>query len=218
MEAALGGMFNAGSIVRSTSGRLVIVAGGAGGIWWTDGDLLTGTFTDAQFSGASGIRGPLMEMYGGTFYTFSQGTLTGPGSGWISCDDCENFFGVDAIIPGNEQGFGVKLGPSEILIVAPDFDNPTTATSAYYSADGGENFFKNDPWLVSGVGERPVLLALRSGGRPIVVARGGGVFICSDTARGVAAPRTDCPLANAGLFAAAKVNLCGAPIAVNQCD
>jgi hypothetical protein len=158
-----------------------------------------------------------MEMYGGTFYTFSQGTLTGPGSGWISCDDCENFFGVNEIIPANEAGYGVKLGPTEILIVAPDFDNPTTATSAYYSSNGGENFVKNDPWLVSGVGERPVLLALRSNGTPIVVARGGGVFLSGDTARGVAGERTVCPLANAGLAAARPLILCGGVLS-NICD
>lgn len=206
------GMASYASLVQSTSGRLVVVQGGTGGIFWTDGDLLTGTFTAAVFNGASGVRGPLMEMYGGTFFTFSQGTLTGPGSGWVSCDDCENFNGTAALIPQNRGGFGVKLGPTELLVVAPGFADPTTQTCAYYSSNGGEDFIASQPWLVSGTGEMPVNIDIRTNGSPIVVCRGGGVFISSDKVRGVFSPRTVCPLANAGLAAARPLLLCGAPL------
>jgi hypothetical protein len=211
-------MFNAAAIVESTSGRLVIVGGGGDGIWWTDGDLITGSFTASIFAGASGLRGPLMEMYGGTFYTFSQGTGTGPGSGWISCDDCVNFLLADEIIPTAQGGYGSKLGPTEILVVAPSFDNPTTETSAYYSDNGGEDFVASEPWIVSSIGERPVMLAIRSNGTPIVVARQGGVFASSDTAQGVVGTRTTCPLANAGLLPARPLLLCGHSIQQNPCD
>lgn len=211
MESAIS-MISYSQILQSTTGRLVVVGGGASGIFWTDGDLLTGAFTASVFSGASGVRGPLMQMYGGTWFTFSQGTSTGPGSKWISCDDAEHFNGFDALIPANETGFGTKLGPTELLVVAPDFDNPTTATSAYYSENGGETIQQSEPWLVSAVGERPVNIGIRTDGTPIVVARGGGVFTSSDKARGVAGTRTICPLANAGLAPARRLVLCGGVI------
>ena len=204
-------------IVESTTGRLFIVNTGAGGIHWTDGDLLTGTFTDSIFSGVPGIRGPLIEMYGGTFFTFSQGTLTGPGTGWISCDDGANFSGTSPIIPQNRGGFGVKLGPVEILVVAPGFADPTTETCAYYSNDGGETFIVSEPWLVSGTGELPVNVDIRPNGTPIVVCRGTSVYVSGDKARGVIGERTICPLANAGLAAARKLILCGGVLS-NICD
>ena len=199
-------------IVKSTSGRLIIVGGGGGPIQWTDGDLLTGSFTDSIFNGVSGVRGPLMEMYGGTLFTFSQGTLTGNGASWISCDNAENFGLSGDLIPQNHGGFGAKLGPTELLVVAPSFSNPVTETCAYYSANGGEDFVISEPWLVSGTGELPVSLDIRTNGTPIVVCRGGGVFSSSDKARGVAGTRTQCPLANAGLAPARRLILCGGVI------
>ncbi len=199
-------------IVRSTSGRLLLIGGGSTGIWWTDGDLLTGTFTDASFDGAFGVRGTLMEMYGGTFFTFSQGTLTGPGSAWISCDDGANFMGSDALIPQNAGGYGIKLGPTEVLVVAPTFDAPTTETAAYYSANSGEDFQSSGPWSVSDVGERPVGMGLRTNGTPIVITRTGGIYLSGDRAQGIAGTRTICPLANAGLAAARPLVVCGHPL------
>lgn len=202
-------------VYDSRSGRLFLVSGGGGPIFWTDDsdDLGNAAWTTSVFSGASGQRGSLVTMFGGTLFTFSQGTLTGPGGSWVSCDNGENFqtAGQD-VVPQNQTGFMTKLGPTEALVVAPGFANPTTETVSYYTADGGESFLVSDPWLSSVTGESPVMVAVRLNGTPIVVTRNGSVFVSSSTARGVADPRVVCPLANAGLGRARRLVLCGGVI------
>lgn len=205
---------------KSTTGRIVLVSGGAGSINFTDDgdDLINASWSQANFTGAPGIRGELVPMYGGAWLTYSQGTLTGPGSSWISCDDCANFSsgGVE-VIPQNRGGYLAKLGLSEALIITSGFSDPLTQTVAEYSDDGGETWRFSEPWIVSVTGEIPSMLALRTGARPIVMTRGGRIFVSSDNARGVAQTRTICPLANAGLVAARPLNLCGHSITVNPC-
>lgn len=202
-------------VLSPQSGRLFLVAGAGGSIQYTDDvdDLENAVWTPSVFSGAAGVRGTLEPMYGGTFLTFSQGTLTGAGGSWVSCDDGENFqsTGVN-VVPQNQTGFMTKLGPTEALLVAPGFANPTTETASYYTADGGESFIVSEPWLVSTTGESPVMVAVRDNGTPIVVTRNGGVYVSSDKAQGVANLRVICPLANAGLARARRLPLCGGVI------
>jgi len=202
-------------VMSPTSGRLFLVTGGGGSIFYTDDtdDLEHATWNTSVFGGAAGVRGTLEPMFGGTWLTFSQGTLTGPGGAWVSCDDGENFNGTGVdVVPQNQTGFMKKLGPTEALLVAPGFADPTTQTASYYTADGGETFLASEPWLISATGESPVMVAVRSGGTPIVVSRNGGVFVSSSKARGVADLRVICPLANAGLATARKLLLCGGVI------
>lgn len=211
------GLTGYGQIVESTSGRLLVIGGAGPGIHYTDEDLLTGSFTSASVNGVI-TGGRVLQMYGSTFFTHAQGTLTGPGSTGLSCDDGANWFpGGVVIVPQNRGGACAKLGPTEILHVAPGFSDPATETSAYYSNDSGETFQVSEPWLVSGTGELPVGLDIRSNGTPIVVCRGGKVYVSGDKARGVAGTRTQCPLANAGLAAARKLVLCGGVLS-NICD
>lgn len=202
-------------LYEPSSDRLFLVAGAGGGIYFTDdtGDLENAAWTQSTFSGASGVRGSLVAMYGGTLFTFSQGTITGPGGSWVSCDNGANFdsAGQD-VVPQNQTGYMAKLGPTEALLVSPGFANPTTETASYYTSDGGESFIVSDPWIASSVGESPVLVAVRTNGTPIVVTRTGGVYVSSSTARGVADPRVICPLANAGLATARPLALCGGVI------
>jgi hypothetical protein len=202
-------------VVSPQSGRLFLVAGAGGSIQYTDDldDLTTATWHTSVFSGPAGVRGTLEPMFGGTFFTFSQGTLTGPGGSWVSCDDGENFQpGGDDVVPQNQTGFMKKLGPTEALLVAPGFANPTTETASYYTSDGGETFLVSDPWIVSIIGESPVMVAIRSNGTPIVVTRAGNVYVSSSVAKGVADLRIICPLANAGLARARRLLLCGGVI------
>lgn len=209
------GIHQYAELALSHSGRLLLVGAGAGPIFFTDDadDLENAVWTQSQFNGVPGVRGRLVPMYGGTWLTHSQGTLTGPGLAWISCDDGENFNATGvSVIPQNRSGFLRKLGPTEGLIVAPGFNDPTTETSAEYTSDGGETWQSSEPWLVSSVGELPVMLGVRSDGTPIVVTRTGGCYVSSDKARGVAGTRTICPLANAGLAQARRLVLCGGVI------
>jgi hypothetical protein len=214
MEPVTGSQTYQQLILSPQSGRLFLVSGGGGSIFYTDDtdDLENATWTASVFSGASGIRGSLEPMFGGTWLTFSQGTLTGPGSAWVSCDDGENFQGGVDVVPQNQTGFMKKLGPTEALLVSPGFSDPTTETVSHYTADGGESWIVGDPWLVSATGQSPVMIGIRLNGTPIVVTRTGGVFVSSSTARGVADLRVICPLANAGLARARKLVLCGGVI------
>lgn len=213
------GLRNLISLQRSTTGRLLL-ATSVGGVWTDDvDDLANATWTDSIYNGAVG-GGNIVPMYGGTFLTHSQGTLTGPGVNGISCDDGANFFsGLVNVIPQNRGGFLAKIGASEALIVTSGFDNPTTETISLYSNDGGETWLLSEPWISSSVGEQPCMLELRTGARPIVLTRTTGtVYVTSDSPRGTFTTRTICPLANAGLAAARPLEICGSPIAINECS
>lgn len=205
--------------IRSTTGRLFLRNGV--GISFTDGaaNLLTATWSPSNL-GALPPIGNIVQFFGGTLATHRQGTLTGPGFGAVSCDDGASFTsaGVTGLtIPQNRDGFLSKLGPNEGLVVTSGFNDPTTETVSYYTANGGETWQYGGVWLASTVGESPCMLAIRSGGTPIVVTRDGRCYVSTDRARGVVGTRTVCPLANAGLATARILNLCGHAITVNPC-
>lgn len=206
------------NIQRGASGRIVVVHA-IGATSFTDGSLLTGSFTASLFSGSPGVRGGTVEMGNGAWLTHGQGSLTGAGSAWVSCDNCANFTGTnDNVVPQNRNGIMVKLNTAEALIVSPGFSDPVTQTTSKYTNNGGEDWVESDVWLASSIGEFPVMMALRKNGRPIVVTLAGGVFVSSDEARGVIGERTMCPLAFSGLAAVAPLKLCGLAIQGNQCD
>ena len=207
-------------LILGSSGRVFLVQAGAGTIFWTDDgdDLINAVWTSAIFSGSPGVRGSLIPMFGGTWLTFSQGTLTGPGGAWISCDDGANFSGTGQnVVPQNQTGFMGKLGPSEALVVSPSFANPATETTSGYSNNGGEIFEFSEPWIISSVGESPVMLGLRTGAKPIVMTRTGTCYVSSDHVRGTVGPRSQCPLANAGIAPAGPLPNCGHPLHVDSC-
>lgn len=206
------GVFGFSDFFQSSSGRLFLNTSAT--VRWTDDvdDLLGATWTVANGLGAT-QRGAMVQMYGGTLLTHSQGSLIAGGQAIISCDDGVNFAGTGVfVVPVNQTGYLAKLGPTEGLLVAPGFNDPSTETSAYYTADGGETFLVSEPWLSSSIGESPVMIAIRSNGTPLVVTRSGGVFVSGDKALGIAGTRTICPLANAGLAAARPLVLCGHPL------
>lgn len=181
-------------------------------------DILT-----TSWAGANNLTlnpsGYFVPMYGGTWLTNANGTLIGGGFAQVSCDDGANFqtvAGGSLIIPVNRSAMVGKIGPSEAICITSGFNSPTTETVCYYSADGGETFQGGEVWTSSTIGESPVALFIRSDGHPLVITQ-QRAFFSTDQARGVAVQRTTCPLANAGLATARKLNLCGHSITVNPC-
>lgn len=203
--------------LSAKTGRLFIST--TNGLVFTDGasNLVTASFTPSNVPGSGGL-GRILPMFGGTLLTIRSGTLISGGQAHVSCDDGATWNTLATVVPVNQTGYVAKLGASEALVVAPGFSDPSTQTVAEYSADGGETWLTSAPWLVSTSGESPCMLELLAGSHPIVVTRSGRCFTSSDAPLGVAQARTICPLANAGLLPAIAPRLCGAPVAVNQCD
>lgn len=217
MEPAVGVSSYGVSFLSTRTGRLFFQVGP--GLAYTDeaDDLINASFTGSAVPGSGGL-GRIVPMFGGTLLTIRSGTLISGGNSYVSCDDGASWHAGPVVVPVNQGGFVAKLGPSEALVIAPGFTDPITQTVAEYSADGGETWDVSEPWLVSGSGESPCMLELMDGAHPITVTRSGRCFTSSDAPRGVAATRTVCPLANAGLLPAAALRLCGAPVSVNQCN
>lgn len=208
-----GGPPNVGPWFQSDSGRLFL--GTAYTTSYTN-ELLTTSWN--LIGGLVPFIGNIVPMYGGTLASYRNGSLISGGFGLVSCDDGGNMVSVGGPpIATNAAAFNLKMGPSEVIIVTPGFIDPATQTVCWYSADGGETYQGGEVWLASTVGERPIAMFKRSDGRPLVITTSRAYF-SGDIGRGVANIRTVCPLANAGLLAAAAPRLCGAPIAVNQCD
>jgi hypothetical protein len=191
------------------TGRL-FVTGGLAAFTPPNADPITTSWTASNNFPAPG--GNVIPMFGGTLMSHRNGSLISGGSAFVSCDDGANFVSVGApTIPINRNSYSLKLGPSEAIIVAPGFLDPTTQTVCYYSADGGETWQGGEVWLASSIGELPVAMFLKGDGRPLVITT-QRAFVSSDTARGVAITRAICPLANAGLASARPLLLCGAPL------
>jgi len=199
-----------GKFIKSTSGKIMLSH--AGGLARADTqDLLTTSWT-----GSVGIATPnsgwFDPMFGGTWVTFRNGSLIAGGFIQISCDDGANFASGPVMpTPVNRNGFGVKVGPSEVIFIISGFNNPSTETVCWYSADGGETWAGGEVWLASNVGEAPVAAFVMADGRPLVITT-QRAFTSSDTATGIPKVRTVCPLANAGLARARRLVLCGGVI------
>lgn len=211
------GLATFSAFFRSASGRLILAGGSAGAYTDGAGDPIGATWVGINSPGI--LNGSFIPMFGGTWASAKNGSLISGGFVVLSCDDAANFFAAPASpdIPLNSMGFLLKLGPTECLLITAGFNSPTTETTAYYSADGGETFISGGVWLSTVVGERPRAAFMRSNGTPLVVTQ-DRVFISTDTARGVAGKRTVCPLANAGLAAARPLVICGHPLQNNLCE
>lgn len=191
-------------------------ASAVGGRFFTDDvNLLTATWQMATGSGLD-FPGNVESMFGGTLVSVRQGSLISGGFGVVSCDNGADwlFSGTGLIIPTNQGGFVVKLGPSEVLVIVSD---AVVNNRAFYSADGGETYVDCGIWNVSSIGDRAIGAFLMPNGSPIVFTR-GNCFVSSGKARGVFQTRTQCPLANAGIAAAGALPDCGNPILTIECD
>ena len=197
-----------GPFFQSATGRLFL------GTAYTnthDADLLTTGWT--LIGGLVPFIGNIIPMYGGTLSSYRNGSLISGGFALVSCDDGGNLVNPNntPVIPINATAFNLKLGPSEVILICPGFVNPSTQTVCYYSSDGGETWQGGEVWLASGIGERPVGMFLKGDGRPLVITT-QRAFISNDTATGIPTIRTVCPLANAGLARAKRLDLCGGVI------
>jgi hypothetical protein len=199
--------FGAGFFV-STTGRIFL------GNAYTnthDADLVTTPWT--LIGGLIPFMGRIIPMYGGTLSSYRNGSNVSEGFAMVSCDDGGNFFNPNntPAIPVNAAALNLKLGPTEVIIICPGFSSPTTETVCWYSSDGGETWAGGEVWLASTIGERPNGMFLKSDGRPLVITT-NSAFASSDTATGIATARIECPLANAGLARAKRLELCGGVI------
>lgn len=214
--AAAGGS-SYGTLFQSPSGRVFASMGGA--IRYTDDapDMIGATWQDSIINGTAHFGSNVDPMYGGTLVSSSHGGIISGGFVVLSCDDGTNFFAGEGLIPVNSSGIVLKLGPAECILITPGFDDPSTETKCWYSADGGETWADGGVWLASGVGEAPVGGFMRADGHPLIVTQ-NAIYFSSDKARGVAGTRTICPLANAGLAAARPLVICGHPLTNNLCE
>lgn len=134
----------------------------------------------------------------------------------ISCDDGANWTGTGQKLGGsNTFGATVKIGPQELIAVAP-------------SGDGGHNIWWSDSggevWIAStlnatlfGSGAKVAGLSLLPNGQPFLMFEDGRCGYSVDSPRGSWSPRTLCPLASAKMATAGPPALCGAPV-IPSCE
>lgn len=202
-----------------------IVRGGAGGGYRLaasiGGALMYSTDFGVTWNGTGGsIFGPktnLLEQAGQTWVGFIPGTLTGPASMFVSCDNMASVAGAMAsLAPTNTNWAAVRLSPCEVLGTISA--GVGVGQHIYYSTNGGETVtLQGDDSRMNASQAGNIFMGLFTDGSPFVIGVDGKTFISGDRATGTPSGRVTCPLAFAGLKKAGIPPNCAHPI-LTRCD